>query len=115
MEVKATSKFARGSHFKYARYCKLIKGKPAQEALNILDHLPSPLARNIYKILQSAIANADHNYSLMIEQLKVKDAFANKGPIMKRFQPRARGRAFPIKKRLSHVTIVVESKENKAS
>ena len=114
MEVKSTSKFVRGSHFKYTRYCKLIRGKDAQAALDILDHMPSPLARNIFKILQSAIANADHNNSVSVDQLKVKTAFADKGPMMKRFQPRARGRAFPILKRLSHITVVVESKEQGA-
>jgi large subunit ribosomal protein L22 len=111
MEVKATSKFVRGSHFKYMRYCQLIRGKKAEEALNILDHLPSPLARTIFKTLASAVANADHNSSVAVGDLKVKSAFADQGPAMKRFQPRARGRAFPILKRLSHVTVVVESKE----
>ena len=114
MEVKSTSKFVRGSQFKYRRYCKLIRGKDAQAALDILDHMPSPLARNIFKILQSAIANADHNNSVSVEKLKVKTAYADQGPTQKRFQPRARGRAFPILKRSSHVTVVVESKEQGA-
>jgi large subunit ribosomal protein L22 len=114
MEVKATSKFVRGSAFKYRRYCYLIRGKKAQDALNILDHMPSPLARTIFKTLQSAVANADHNHSVAVDALKVKTAFADGGPIMKRFQPRARGRAFPIQKHLSHVTIVLESKEQGA-
>jgi large subunit ribosomal protein L22 len=111
MEVKATSKHVRGSHIKYLRYCALIRGKDAQQALNILDHMPSPLARAIYKTLASAVANADHNNSVSVEKLKVKTAYADKGAVMKRFQPRARGRAFPILKRLSHITVVVESKE----
>ena len=111
MEVKATSKHVRGSHFKFMRYCSLIRGKKAQDALNILDHMPSRLAKALFKTLASAIANADHNNSVSIENLKVKSAFADKGVVMKRFQPRARGRAFPILKRLSHITVVVESKE----
>jgi large subunit ribosomal protein L22 len=111
MEVKATHKHARGSSIKYLRYCRLIRGKSAQEALNILDHMPSRLVKTIYKVLASAIANADHNGSVSIENLRVKTAYADKGPIMKRFQPRARGRAFPIQKKLSHITVVVESKE----
>lgn len=110
MEVKATSKFVRGSHFKFRRYCELIRGKKAQKALDILDHMPSSNARVIFKTLQSAIANADHNESISIDELEVKAAYADKGPIMKRFRPRARGRATPIKKRLSHVTIVVGPK-----
>jgi large subunit ribosomal protein L22 len=114
MEVKATSKFVHGSCIKYRRYCELIRGKKATDALNILDHLPSPLARIIFKTLQSAVANADHNHSLAVETLKVKTVFADGGPIMKRFQPRARGRAFPIQKHLSHLTIVLESKEQGA-
>ncbi len=110
MEVKATSKFVRGSHIKFRRYLELIRGKGAQEALDILDHLPSSNARVIFKVLKSAVANADHNNDLSVEGLVVKRAFADKGPIMKRFKPRARGRAFPIHKRISHVTVVVAPK-----
>jgi large subunit ribosomal protein L22 len=107
MEVKATSKFIRGSHIKFRRYLELIRGKDAQDALNILDHLPGSNARKVFKILQSAVANADHNESVPVDALVVKRAWADKGPMMKRFKPRARGRAFPIHKRISHVTIVV--------
>jgi large subunit ribosomal protein L22 len=110
MDVKATSKFVRGSHIKFRRMLDLIRGKDAQEALNILDNLPSPKARVLYKTLQSACANADHNNSLPVDALVVKQAYADKGPVMKRFRPRARGRAFPIRKKISHVTVVVGSK-----
>ncbi len=110
MEVMAKTRFVRGSHIKFRRYCVLIKGKDAQHALDILDHMPSPNARVIFKTLQSAVANADHNHSITIDNLEVKAAFADKGPIMKRWRPRARGRATPIKKRLSHVTVVVGPK-----
>jgi len=110
MEVKATTRFVRGSHHKFGRYCGLIRGKGAQEALDILDHMPSPLARVIFKTLHSACANADHNNSVAVEDLIVKSAFADKGPIMRRWRPRARGRATPIRKRLSHVTVVVGTK-----
>jgi len=107
MEVKATSKFVRGSNIKLRRYIDLIRGKKAQAALDILDHLPSARARIIFKTLQSACANADHNHSISIDDLIVKTAFADQGPILKRFRPRARGRATPIQKKFSHVTIVV--------
>lgn len=110
MEVRATSRFVRGSHSKFRRYCQLIRGKDAQEALDILDHLPSSKARVVFKTLQSACANADHNNSLGLESLFVKAAYADKGPIMKRWRPRARGRATPIRKRLSHVTVIVAEK-----
>lgn len=110
MEVKATSKFVRGSELKFRRLLNLIRGKDAQQALDILDHLPSPNAKVLFKTLHSAIANADHNNSIPIEQLVVTRAWADGGPVMKRFRPRARGRAFPIHKKLSHVTIVVGSK-----
>jgi len=110
MEVKATSKFVRGSAIKFRRYLDLIRGKDAQEALNIMDHMPGSNARVIYKTLLSACANADHNNSLPIDTLKVTKAWADKGPVMKRFRPRARGRAFPIRKPISHVTIVVGPK-----
>ncbi|HEX9744360.1 MAG TPA: 50S ribosomal protein L22 [bacterium] len=110
MEVKATAKFVRGSNFKYRRYIDLIRDKDAQKALDILDHLPSPRAKVLFKILKSAIANADHNHSVPIESLIVKKAWADQGPIMKRWIPRARGRATPIQKKMSHVTIVVGTK-----
>ncbi len=110
MEVKATSKFVRGSHIKFRRYLKLIRGKDAQVALDILDHLPSSNAKIIFKTLKSAVANADHNNDTPVENLTIKAAFADKGPVMKRFRPRARGRAFPIRKKISHLTIVVASK-----
>jgi large subunit ribosomal protein L22 len=113
MEVKATNKFVRGSHIKFRRLLGLIRGKDAQTALNVLDHLPSPNARIIYKILHSAVANADHNHSLPVDTLEVKKAFADQGPVMKRFRPRARGRAFPIRKKISHVTVVVGPKGDK--
>jgi large subunit ribosomal protein L22 len=72
--------------------------------------MPSPNAKVLFKTLQSAIANADHNNSLSIEELEVKAAYADKGPVMRRFRPGPRGRATPIRKRLSHVTIVVGPK-----
>jgi large subunit ribosomal protein L22 len=112
MDVKATSKFVRGSHIKFGRILDLIRGKDAQAALNILDNLPSLRARTVYKTLHSACANADHNNSQPIETLVVKKAFADKGPDrhMRRFRERARGRAFPIRKKISHVTVVVGTK-----
>ena len=110
MEVKATNKFARGSHIKFRRLLALIRGKDAQKALNILDHLPSRNAKVIFKVLASAVANADHNNDIEIENLVVKTAYADQGPVMKRFRPRARGRAFPIRKKISHVTVVLASK-----
>jgi len=113
MDVKATSRFVRGSHIKFRRILGLIRGKNAQAALNILDHMPSTNARVIFKTLESACANADHNHSLPMETLEVKEAYADGGPVMKRFRPRARGRAFPIRKKISHVTVVVGPKGEK--
>ncbi len=110
MEAKATSRFVRGSHIKFRRYLKLIKGRDAQDALNIMDHMPGRNARVVFKTLQSAIANADHNQSMPVEALVVKAAYADKATVMRRWRPRARGRAFPIRKRTSHVTVVVATK-----
>lgn len=110
MEVKATNKFVRGSFFKFRRYLDLIRGKEAKAALDILDHMPSQNARVLYKVLQSACANADHNHSLPLESLWVTKCYADEGPVMKRFRSRARGRATPILKKLSHVTIFVGTK-----
>jgi len=110
MEVKATTKFVRGSDIKFRRLLKIIVGKDAQKALDILDHLPSPNAKIIFKLLHSAIANADHNNSTPVDALVVRKAWADQGPVMKRIRPRARGRAFPIHKKISHITVVVGSK-----
>ena len=88
----------------------LIRGKQVGDAIAILRHTPRSASPVLEKLLNSAIANAEHNYQLDVNKLVVSEAFANEGPTMKRFQPRSQGRAFSIFKRTSHITLVVSEK-----
>jgi large subunit ribosomal protein L22 len=108
MEVKATAKFVRISPFKLRSPVELVKGKKAEEALTQLKFMPLKAAGIISKTLQSAIANAEHNNDLDVDSLIVKNIIVDQGPAMKRFRPRARGRATRILKRTSHITVIVE-------
>jgi len=89
----------------------LIAGKPVEEAAAILRFLPNAAARDVAKVLKSATANAENNFNLSADELKVVAATANEGPTLKRIQPRAMGRAFRINKRTSHITVVVKQRE----
>lgn len=88
----------------------LIRGKKVGDAVAILRHTPRSASPVLEKLLNSAIANAEHNYQLDVNKLVVSEAFVNEGPTMKRFQPRSKGRAFSIFKRSSHITLVVSEK-----
>ncbi|MGN7457583.1 50S ribosomal protein L22 [Paenibacillus pasadenensis] len=88
----------------------LIRGKQVGEAIAILRHTPRAASPIVEKLLNSAIANAEHNYQLDVNNLVVSQVFVNQGPTMKRFMPRAMGRASRINKRTSHITLVVSEK-----
>ncbi|TYP67760.1 50S ribosomal protein L22 [Paenibacillus methanolicus] len=88
----------------------LIRGKKVGEAIAILRHTPKAASPIVEKLLNSAIANAEHNYQLDANKLVVEQVFVNQGPTMKRFRPRAMGRASRINKRTSHITLVVSEK-----
>ena len=107
MQVKAQAKFLRGSTRKARLVTKAIKGMPVEEAAAVLRFMPQYAAKDIARVLQSATANAENNHNLSAEDLIVFDAIADEGPTIKRFQPRAQGRAFPIHKPMTHITIVV--------
>jgi large subunit ribosomal protein L22 len=96
---------------KARRVVALIRDLPAKEALSILKFAPQAASEPVSKVLASAIANAEHNFQLDPESLFVSSAFVDEGPTMKRFRPRAQGRASRINKRTSHITIEVESVE----
>jgi len=96
---------------KARRVIDLIRDLPAQEALDVLKFAPQAASEPIAKVLASAIANAEHNFSLDPESLIVSRAYVDEGPTLKRFRPRAQGRAYRIRKRTSHITIEVESVE----
>ena len=106
-EAQATSKYVRMSPTKVRRVLKQIQGKTYKDALTVLEFLPYASCEPIIKVLRSATANAKNNLGLDETTLIVKSAFANKGPTMKRFRPRAQGRAYRILKSTSHITIVV--------
>jgi large subunit ribosomal protein L22 len=109
-KVFARVKWVKSGDRKISRTLEVVRGKPAAEALALLKFMPQKGARIVEKVLKSALANAKNNNKLNEAKLVITECYANKGIIMKRFQPRARGRAFPIKKRTSHVTICLEEK-----
>ena len=118
MEAKAQVRFIRISPMKARRVVDLIRGKSTVEALEILRFAPQAASKPVLKLLQSAIANARVKADQAGErfderELVVSAAYVDEGPTMKRFQPRAQGRAYRINKRTSHVTVVVASKDEK--
>ena len=111
MRVSATAKYLRGSTRKARLVTQEIKGKPVEEASALLRFMPQLAARDVARVLKSATANAENNHNLSAEDLVIVDAVANEGPTTKRFRPRAQGRAFPIHKPMTHITIVVADQE----
>ena len=110
MEAKAIAKYVRMSPSKLKPVTDLVRGKDLNEALTILKFTPGKGAELVEKVVQSAAANAENNFGLEKANLVVSEAFANEGPTMKRFRPRAKGSASPINKRTRHITVVVAEK-----
>ncbi len=110
MEAKAVAKYIRMSPRKVRLVADLIRGKSAEEADQILKYTNRRAATPVRKVLKSAVANAVNNHDLLEDELVVKAAYVDEGPTLKRILPRARGRADIIKKRTSHITIIVEEK-----
>ena len=108
-EVRGVSKYIRMSPSKVRRVLRQIQGKSYKDALVLLEFMPYASCEPISKVLRSAAANAQNNMNLDETKLFVKSAFADQGPVMKRFRPRAQGRAYRILKATSHITIVVAS------
>ena len=111
MRVSATAKYIRGSTRKTRLVTEAIKGKPVEEAAALLRFMPQAAAKDVARVLKSATANAENNLSLSADELFVADAIANEGPTIKRWRPRAQGRAFPIRKPMTHITVVVADRE----
>tara|TARA_Y100000741_G_scaffold249910_1_gene192113 strand:+ start:156 stop:503 length:348 start_codon:yes stop_codon:yes gene_type:complete len=107
--IKAKSKYVRQSPYKVRLVLNLIRGLEVNEALNVLTFTKRKAAREIKQVLESAIANAESNAGLNSSNLFISKAIADEGPTLKRFRPRARGRAGRINKRTSHLTIELES------
>lgn len=117
MEAKAIARYLRVTPMKARRVVDLVRGKQANEALAILKFAQQGAADPVYKVLASAVSNARdkadrEGLAFNEEELFVSEAFVDEGPTMKRYQPRAQGRAFEIKKRTSHVTVVVATDED---
>ena len=107
----ARATYVRVTPMKARRVIDLIRNMDAKQALSVLKFAPQAASEPVAKVLQSAIANAEHNFQLDPDTLIITRAFVDEGPTLKRFRPRAQGRAFRIRKRTSHITIEVESIE----
>jgi ribosomal protein L22 len=105
--VRARARYVRTSARKARMVCGHIRGKSVQEARAILAFTPREVARDWSKLLESAVANAENNHELLEDDLVVREVYADEGPTIKRFRPRAMGRATPIRKRTSHLTITL--------
>ena len=114
MNARAHAKHVRQSPYKVRRVLDLVRGLPVDEALVVLEFTNRKAAPTIKKVLDSAVANAEHNMAIDAEELFVAEAYADEGPTLKRWRPRARGRATKIRKRTSHITIVVADQEEVA-
>ncbi len=111
MEAKAVGRYLRVTPRKARLVLDAVRGRSASEALALLKFTPNEAARYIEKVLHSAIANAENNYAMDREALRVVRAYADTGPSLKRIQPRAMGRAYRILKRTSHITVIVAEDE----
>jgi ribosomal protein L22 len=109
--VRAQAKYVRTSARKARLVCDHIRGKSVQDARAILAHTPRAVARDWSKLLESAVANAEHNHELLGDDLRIAAVTADEGPTLKRYRPRAMGRATRIRKRTSHLTITLTPKE----
>jgi ribosomal protein L22 len=109
--VRAHAKYVRTSARKARLVCDHIRGKSVEEAFAILAHTPRHVAEDWRKLLQSAVANAEHNHELIGDDLRIASVTADEGPTLKRFRPRAMGRATRIRKRTSHLTITLTPKD----
>lgn len=110
MEAKAIAKYVRTSPRKAGQICSLVRGKNVDEALAILKYMPQKSAGIIAKVVKSAAANAENNMNMDPKKLYVSEVYANQGPTLKRFMPRVQGRATGIRKRTSHIGVVVRER-----
>ena len=108
--ASATLKYARISSRKVKIVADLIRGKQVDEALAIIKFTPKASSEELEKLLKSAIANAENNNGMNVDNLYIEECYANKGPTMKRIRPRAKGSAYRIEKRMSHITLVLNER-----
>ena len=113
MEARAKLSYARISSRKVKIVIDMIRNKPVDVAMGILKNTPKAASELLIKLLASAVANAENNHNMDKNNLYIAEIYANQGPTLKRVRPRAQGRAFRIRKRTSHITIVVKELEAK--
>ena len=111
MEARAVARFVRVSPRKARQVIDLVRGKPVGEALTLLRFTPKKAARIVEKVVRSAVANATNNHDMDEDRLYIARAYVDEGPRLKRWRPRARGRAYPIRKPTSHVTVIVTERK----
>jgi len=109
--ARAQARYARVGPRKARRVIDLVRGMKAADALDVLRFTPQAASEDVYKVLASAMANAEHNEHLDRDALWISEAYVDEGPTLKRFRPRAQGRAYRVRKRTSHITVVVEARE----
>jgi ribosomal protein L22 len=109
--VRAQAKYVRSSARKARLVMDHVRGRPVAEARALLRHSPRGVARDVERLLNSAIANAENNHELVGDDLYVKEIYADEGPTLRRFRPRAQGRATRIRKRTSHLTVALSTRE----
>ncbi len=112
MEVKVVAKDTGISPYKVRLMVDMVRGRKVDEALAMLKFTPSPTAQVVAKVIKSAIANAENVYQISPQDLRIVTIFADGARVLKRFRPRARGRASPILKRSSHITVIVANQES---
>ena len=115
MEAKATARFVRIKPYKVRRVLTLIRGRDLAEALAALDFTASPAAPVVRKVVDSAAANAEANHGMNRERLRVRSAYADEGPRLRRYRAGSIGRGGVIKRRMSHITIVLEERSEEPS
>jgi large subunit ribosomal protein L22 len=110
LEARAVAKYIRIAPRKVRIVANLIRGKAVGEAFAILQYTPKIASEVLTKVLKSAVANAEHNFDMNVDQLFVSTIYVDQGPTLKRIHPRSRGQAFKILKRSSHITVEVKEK-----
>ena len=111
MEVRAVAKYTGMPASKVRLLVNMVRGKKVDEALTLLRFTPTPKAKFVAKVVKSAAANAENNYHMDPADLKIVKIFADDAPSMRRYRPRSRGRVSPIRKRSSHITVIVDEQE----
>jgi large subunit ribosomal protein L22 len=111
VEVRAIAKYTGIPASKVRPLVNMVRGKKVDDALNLLRFTPTPKAKLVAKLVKSAAANAENNFQMDPADLRIISIFADEAPPMKRFRPRARGRASPIRKRSSHITVIIAEEE----